>query len=132
MAFSSSEQYGKSYKWGFKSTDAPTIDATFSPRNGDFNFEPEVMNSATDGEGHEESSTQSKAANRKITGTISGYITDAFNPEAIANFFTWTFPGTSALRFFRITKIGEPIKKGDYVEVALDIISTAGVTSAVP
>lgn len=129
MALIKATQFGAQYKWGFKSTDAPNFGPTFVARAADLSIEPEVSSTATDGEGHVDSHTVSLAAQRKITGSFTGYVTDAFNADSFIEGFSWIPAGISASsRYFVITKIGLPVKKGDYVEVTVEVESHKGIT----
>lgn len=130
MALVESTQYGNLYKWGFLAADAPSINANFTPRNGDLKIEPEVTSTATDGEGHAESITRTKQSLQKLTFSVSGYITPTFDAGAISASFSWTPSSTLGSRFFIISDISEPIKKGEYTEVTVSATSVAGVTSS--
>lgn len=120
MALQSSNQHGASYKWGFEATDAPVITG-FVARSAEIRYEPEVMSTATDGEGHVDSVTLSKPDKRKWTGTFTGYITDQWDPAQLAEHFQWEN------RKWFVGPISEPIKKGEYVEVSLEAHSFANV-----
>src|SRR5687767_11829039 len=76
MPLESATQIGATYVWGFQAADAPNIGPGFVPRRAEIKYEPEVKGMATDGEGHVDSVTVSKADKRKWTTTFSGYITD--------------------------------------------------------
>src|SRR6267378_3387670 len=101
MALVSSNQYGASYKFGFKSTDAPAITG-FVARAAELRWEAETFQVATDGEGITEAVVTTKPEKRKITGTFSGYIIEGFDASAISAAFT--FQG----RYFIVRNITDP------------------------
>lgn len=113
-------QYGTAYEFGFDDSQAPSI-AGFVARSADLRHEPEVFSTATDGEGHVDSVVVTKSTNRKITGTFTGYITSGYDADAIATSFS--FRG----RFFIVNTVGEPRRKGEFVEATLEATSFAGV-----
>jgi hypothetical protein len=113
---------GKNYVFGFQASDAPTITA-FTARKASSDCEPEVYATAVDGEGHVEAVAVSLPSKRKISLSLEGYITSAFNKLTVAGSFT--FLG----RFFIIKKIGVPVNKGEFVSVTIDAESFAAVTS---
>ena len=120
----SSTQNGAVYEFGFSVADAPVITG-FVARSAETKYGPEVQVTATDGEGHVDSVTSSLPAKRMIDGSFTGYITDQFDPLAVAGNFT--FLG----RFFIIKPngISKPRKKGEYVEVTIEAQSWANVNS---
>lgn len=122
MALVSVSQHGATYEWGFQASDAPTITG-FVARGGEFKFEPEVISEATDGEGHVDSVTVSLPAKRTITTTLTGYVTESWDATTLAQGFNFEN------RYFIITGITEPRRKGDYWEVSIEARSRAGVTS---
>lgn len=122
MALTKTNQHGASYEFGFDASDAPAITG-FVARSAELKFAPEVNAKATDGEGAADSVTISKPDKRMITGTFTGYITDAWDPTTLADGFT--FDG----RFYLIQNITEPRTKGQYVEVSIEAESLAGVES---
>lgn len=121
MALVSSNQFGQSYKFGFASTDAPTITG-FVARSAELSWEAETFSQATDGEGVTDAVVTTTPAKRKITATFTGYILSGFDASAISASFT--FQG----RFFIVQKIGDPRKKGEFNEVTLEAMSFANVT----
>ena len=121
------EFHGNSYVFGFESADAPTI-TNFSARSAELTYEPEVFVQAMDGEGLTEAVALTKAANRKISGTFTGYIAAGFSGNSIANTFNFTVNSVS--RYFIVKSISDPRKKGEYAEVSLTVESYALVTSA--
>lgn len=121
-----SETHGSQYRFGFQSSDAPSI-ANFFARSADLRYEPEVFVPATDGEGHTEAVALSKSSHRKITGTFTGYISASFSGNQIGNTFNFSVGGTS--RFFIVRNISEPRQKGNFVEVSLEAESYKLVTS---
>lgn len=121
MALASSTQVGQSYVWGFQDSDAPTIGTGFVPRSAEVKYEPEVYSQATDGEGHTDSVTLSKADHRKWMATFTGYITDQFDPSTFSVSFEWLG------RLFIIKGITKPLKKGEYAEVTIETESFANV-----
>jgi hypothetical protein len=113
---------GKNYVFGFAAANAPSITA-FTARKASTDCEPEVYTTATDGEGHVEAVAVSLPSKRKISLSLEGYITAAFNELTVAGSFT--FLG----RFFIIKKINKPINKGEFVSVTIDAESFAAVVS---
>ncbi len=129
------ENHGLSYDFGMFSANAPTITG-FNARKAELRFEPEVYQEAQDGEGHAEAIALSKATNRMITGTFTGYILSTLGSgganapgrsNAIANTFSFSVNGVS--RFFIVKSISEPRNKGEYVEVSLEVVSKSLVVS---
>lgn len=122
MALVSTNQFGASYKFGFESTDAPTITG-FVARAAELRWEAETFAQAMDGEGHTEAIATSKPDKRKITATFSGYILTGFDASTISASFT--FQG----RFYIVRNVSDPRKKGEFVEASLEAESYANVTS---
>lgn len=122
MALTKTNQHGTLYRWGFEASDAPTITG-FVGRAAQSDIAPEVFSTATDGEGHVDAVAVSKPANRMISLSITGYITDSFDETSVGGTFTYL------TRFFIIRKISKPRKKGEFTEVTIDAESYAGVTS---
>ncbi len=127
------EQHGvTALAFGFKSTDAPTI-ANFFARGAELKFEPEVFETAMDGEGNVEAIAVTKLDSRKITGSFTGYVPASLGSggsNAIANAFN--FVVNSITRYFIIKSIGEPRPKGKYVEVSIEVESHSLVTALAP
>jgi hypothetical protein len=121
MALTQTNQHGATYEFGFQAADAPTI-AGFVARRAEIKYEPEVMAEAKDGEGATDSVTISKPNKRKASATFTGYITDQWDPESLAEHFTW-----NGRKWF-IGAISEPRNKGEYVEVSIECTSLANVT----
>lgn len=120
---------GLTLVWGFDDTTTPITAITgFVPRSMDLKFESEVNSTATDGEGHVEAIAISQLSNRKITATLTGYITSSFDPNTTPITFSYTPPNGSS-RFFMVTSIGVPYKKGDFTEVTVEAVSYALVTA---
>ena len=115
-------QFGQTYEFGLNDTDAPTIPG-MKVRMLDLTYEPEVNETAQDGEGAVESVTTSKPEKRSIKATATGYISDltAYRTQTAS----FTFNG----RFYIIGPVKEPRQKGKYVEGSVEAISYAGVTS---
>lgn len=116
-------QKGVQYNWGFQSADAPNVGAGFVPRNGEETYEPEVYNAATDGEGHVDSFTVSKADHRKIMLTLNGYVTSQFDQAS----FPVTFNFLNRVFCIKNIRVGKP--KGQYHEATVEAEGFAGVTS---
>lgn len=112
------------FVYGFAAADAPTITAFSARTVSSSDAEPEVFTTAVNGEGHVEAIAISKPANRKVSISVTGYITSAFNKLTLIN--TFDFLG----RKFYITKISDPRPKGEFVEVTIDATSYALVTTA--
>lgn len=94
----------------------------FVPRNITFDSEPEVFATATNGEGQVEAVAISVAAKRMVNCSVTGYITSQFTLAVGTTF-------TARSRFFIVKKISEPRKKGEYIEVTMDAVSYARITS---
>jgi len=122
MALTQTNQHGQTYKWGFESSDAPSITG-FTARMAQSDTAPEVFSTATNGEGHVEAVAVSKPAYRQISLSLTGYITDSFDATSVGGTFTFL------TRFFIIRKIGVPRKKGEFTEVTIEAESYANVTS---
>lgn len=116
------ELHGQSYVFGFAASDAPSI-SNFTARRAQTDVEPEVFDTATNGEGHVEAVAVSLPANRMINLTLSGYINSSFNKLTVGNTFTFL------TRFFIIKKISDPREKGKFIEISIDAVSYANVTS---
>lgn len=116
------ENHGAAYVFGFAAADAPNI-SNFTGRKAQSDVEPEVFATATDGEGHVEAVAVSLPAKRMINLSVTGYISSSFDAKTVANTFSFL------TRFFIIKKISDPRNKGEYVEVTIDAVSYANVTS---
>lgn len=121
MPLVSTNQHGASYQWGFEAADAPTITG-FVARTAEVRYEPEVVSEAKDGEGHTDAIAISKPNKRIATGTFTGYINENWNPESLPEHFTW-----EGRKWF-ILSASEPRKKGEFVEVSLEVKSWPNVT----
>lgn len=113
------------YKFGFQDTDAPAI-TKFIARSADLSYEDEVFAVATDGEGAVDCIVASKTANRKITGSFTGYIEDGFDIATVEESFD--FLGS----LFLVKNVGVPRKKGEFVEVTIDAEAYAAVAGEPP
>lgn len=105
---------GAAFVFGFKAADAPTITGFTARAVSTNDQEPEVFVTATNGEGHVEAIAISKSANKKMTCSFSGYISDSFSATSVAGYFTFLS------RKFFIKKISQPRQKGAFVEVSID------------
>ena len=117
--------HGQNYVFGFPAADQASITiSNFTPRGiSTSDREPEVFQTATNGEGFVEAVAIAKPANKMISVTLIGYISSAFNAGTVGNSFTLFG------RFFLIKKISDPRQKGQFVEVSIDAVSYPLVTS---
>lgn len=93
-------------------------------------FEPEIFQTAINGDGQVEQIAETTAANRMGKFQLTGYITTSFDPSLIPNTATLVFPGEAQVSIFVfVKKVGNPYKKGAFQEVALDLESYPLVTS---
>src|SRR5688572_9383392 len=111
MALVSTNQHGALYVFGFQASDAPTITG-FACKQAEITYEPEVMATAVDGEGHTDAVALSKPNKRKWTGRFTGNILSSFDPNTLAEFFTWLG------RKWFIKPITVPRNAGQYAEVS--------------
>lgn len=120
------ELHGQSYVFGFGSGFAPTI-ANFTARGAEFKIDNEIWAVATDGEGMTEALALNIASARKVSLTLTGYISTGFTAIQLPTNFNLTYGGVN--RFFLIKDISEPHKKGEYVEISLSCESFALITT---
>ncbi len=116
-------KHGNTYEFGIQDSDAPSI-AGFAARSADVEYQPEVLETAQDGEGHTDAVAVSKPEKAMATVTVSGYINDI---NAYRGVVGGTFSFLS--RFWIIGSVTEPRQKGKFVEGSVKATSWAGVTS---
>jgi len=116
-------QFGQTYEFGLNDADAPVIPG-LKVRTLDLTYEPEVNETAQDGEGAVESVTTTKPDKRSIKATATGYISN------LSQYRTQTASFTFDGRFFIIGPVKEPRQKGKYVEGSVEAVSYFGVTGA--
>lgn len=116
--------HGAAYVFGFADADVTGFSISgFTPRMASFDCEPEVFAQATNGEGFVEAIAIATPAARKLTVSITGYISSGFSRTSAANTFS------IGSRFFSVTKISDPRKKGEFIEVTVEGVSFKNVTS---
>lgn len=116
-------KHGNTYEFGIQDSDAPSI-AGFKARSVEIEYQPEVFETAQDGEGHVDAVAVSKSDKAMASVTLSGYIDDVNAYRAVSG-------GTFTLfsRFYIIQSITEPRQKGKFAEGSVKAVSYAGVTS---
>jgi hypothetical protein len=121
MALVSSNQYGATYEFGINDTSAPVITG-IKVRSAELKFQPEVNETATDGEGHADSRTVTKPDRREINGTFTGYCDPDWDPSTVPASFSFLN------RFYVVGNIGKPRQKGKYTEVSVEAVSNYLIT----
>lgn len=122
------DQNGTAMAFAFNAAYAPAITGFLARTVASSDAEPEIFVTATNGEGFVEAVAISKTANKMLKIQLVGYVTNAFDKNAVAQTFTGT-GGPFGSRFFFIKKISDPIPKGNFVEVTIDCESYPFVTS---
>lgn len=120
MALVSTNQHGALYVFGLDDSTAPTISG-FKVKSAEITYEPEVMATTVDGEGHVDAVAISKPGKRKWTGRFTGHILTSFNPSTLAEFFQW-----EGRKWF-IKPITVPKNAGQFAEVTIEAESYANV-----
>ena len=83
-----------------------------------------MLKTAEGGEGQVLAVAVTKAAKRKIEGTLTGYVDkDTWDATQVPNNLSF------ASRFFIVGPISEPRKRGDFWEVGIELMSWINVTS---
>ena len=113
MPFDSVIQYGETYEFGVKSSDAPTI-AGLNVTKISVQSMPEVVAKSQNGEGKTDSKVVDDPAKFDIKVKVTGRITDLEAFQDSAADFTWRG------RYFVIEGKDEPRDKGAYVEASMD------------
>lgn len=121
MALIRTGPYGASYAWGFNDDSAPVITG-FTPLSAELKWQPEIRAEARDTKGTIMAVVRSKIAARKTDGEFTGLIQDGVDPGSIAASFNFED------RFFIVSGISAPRKKGEFTEVTLSAEAFAGVT----
>ena len=122
MALSDTDLHG-TFKFGVQSADAPTLTG-FTAHTREPKYSPEVLKTAEGGEGQVLAVAVTKAAKRKIEGTLTGYVDkDTWDATQVPNNLSF------ASRFFIVGPISEPRKRGDFWEVGIELMSWINVTS---
>lgn len=127
MAFDNTNFHGTALKFGFQDTDAPAAlsAAGFYAHTAETTYTPEVNAYAMGGEGQIIAQAITKPDKRKIDLKLTGYVDlTTWDAAVIDEGFNFLSP----TRFFTITNISEPRKKGEYWEVSIDAGSVAGIT----
>ena len=116
--------HGAQYVFGLPVTSQVVSITGFSHRGiSTSDLEPEVFQTATNGEGFVEAVAIAKQANKMLNVDLVGYISSSFNRNNIGN--TFTLFG----RLFFVKKISDPRQKGNFVEVSIAGTSFPLVTS---
>lgn len=126
-----SEYSGTAMAFAFKSsyTGATLTGAGFLGRTiASADAEPEVFQTAVNGDGQVEAIAISTSANKMLKVQLTGYVDVTFNKLTLPNKFS-DGAGPLAGRTFFIKKISEPVPKGAFVEVSLDLESYPLITS---
>ncbi len=93
-------------------------------------FEPEVFQTATNGDNQVEQIAMSIPSMRMGKFQLTGYVTVSFDPSLVPATCTLVFPGEAANSLYCfVRKIGNPYKKGVFQEVVLDLELYPLVTS---
>lgn len=122
MALIRTGPYGASYAWGFNDASAPVITG-FTPLSAELKWEPEIRAEAKDTQGTIVAVVRSQVSKRKTTGEFTGLIQDGVDPGGVAASFIFED------RFFIVSDISAPRKKGVFTEITLSAESFARVNS---
>lgn len=107
MALSDTDLHG-TFKFGVQSADAPTLTG-FIAHTWETKYSHEVLKAAEGGEGQVLAVAVTKAAKRKIEGTLTGYVDkDTWDATQVPNNLSF------ASRFYIVGSISEPRKRGDF------------------
>jgi len=117
---------GTQFLFGLDDADTPTGIAGFICRSLDLKHEPEVYATAADGNGAVEAVQVSKAANRRLDGTFTGYVTAVIDAAAAAATGVLVYNAHN----FIVKTISLPRKKGEFVEVSIEASYFPLVTTA--
>lgn len=124
MSLVNSNQYGLSRRFGYQDGDAPSVASGFIPRSCEFRYESEVWSQGANRSGTTIALAVSSQNARKITGGITGYVTDSFSPSAVPITFSWLD------RTFVVRHAGALRRKGDFNECVIEAESFGGVSGS--